>query len=177
MKRKHRTSGRKANWTQNQKLEVATTYAVLGNMKEVSLLTSVPYETLKGWKTADWFKDLLVQVRDEDIAKLDSNLQRVIDKALKATEDRIDQGDYQYNPKTGKLLRVPVKASVALKVTTELLTKQEKLRDRPDKQEVEKTIDARLSKLAEEFTRFARAKVIEAIPETTYKELVNDSGV
>ena len=86
------------------------------------------------------------------------------DLALKATEDRIDNGDHQYDPKSGAIIRIPIKASVALRISTELLTKKEKLLDKPDTQAVEKTIDARLSKLSEEFARFASAKTIDVIP-------------
>lgn len=163
MKRKtsHDRRYSKSHWTQNQKLEAATTYAMLGTLTETALVTSIPLETLKNWKQSTWFKELLLQIRDEDVQKLDSNLQRVVDKAMKAVEDRLDHGDWQYDPKTGKPLRVPVKAQIALRVTTDLLQRQEKIRERPEKQEVEKTIDARLAKLSEEFARFATSKVIE----------------
>ena len=105
---------------------------------------------------------------------MDSNLKRVIQKALKATEDRIDLGDAQFDQKTGEIVRIPIKAHVALKITTELLTKQQKLNENPIKEEVEKTIDSRLLKLSEEFARFANARAntieIEAVdvtPNTT----------
>lgn len=150
-----------AKWSQNQKLEACITYCTLGNLKETAIATGVPYETLKSWRYSDWFKDLMKQIRDEDIQQMDSNLKKVVDKSLKALEDRIDHGDYQYDPKTGKPVRVPIKAAVALKVTTELMTKQDKIREAPDKVEVEKTIDARLAKLSEEFAKFASAKTIE----------------
>ena len=157
---------KKARWTENQKLEAVVTYSMLGSLKETCLVTSIPFDTLKTWKTQDWWKDLILQVRDEDVQQLDANLQRVINKALKATEDRIDNGDFQYDPKTGELLRVPVKAQIALKVTSELLTKQEKLRNAPIKAEIDKTVDARLAKLAEEFARFSKARTIDQEPES-----------
>lgn len=162
---------KKARWSENQKLEACTSYAVLGNMKEVALVTGVSYNTLKVWKTEDWFKDLLIQIRDEDIQQLDSNLQKVIKKALTAVEDRLDHGDHQYDQKTRELVRVPVKAQIALRITTDLLTKQEKLRDAPKRAEVEKTIDARLAKLAEEFIRFSTAKTINQVKETPDHEM------
>jgi hypothetical protein len=89
---------------------------------------------------------------------MDSNLKRVINKALKATEERLDMGDAQFDQKTGEIVRIPVKAHVALKITTDLMTKQQKLLDNPVKEEVERTIDDRLLKLSEEFARFANMK-------------------
>lgn len=161
-------------WTQNQKLEAVSTYLMLGNMAETAVVTGIPLQTLKVWKTTDWFKDYSLQLQTEDVQQMDSNLKRVIQKALKATEERIDMGDAQFDQKTGDIIRIPIKAHVALKITTELLTKQQKLNENPIKEEVEKTIDSRLLKLSEEFARFANARAntieIEAVdvtPNTT----------
>jgi len=152
--RRYKTS----QWTQNQKLQAISTYLMLGNMVETALVTGVPLPTLKGWKTSPWWKEYSLQLQAEDIQQMDSNLKRVVDKALKAVEDRLDLGDAQYDQRTGSIVRIPVKAHVALKITTDLLTKQEKIRENPVKEEVEKTIDDRLLRLSEEFARFAHAK-------------------
>jgi len=86
---------------------------------------------------------------------MDSNLKRVVDKALKTVEDRLDLGDAQFDQRTGEIIRIPVKAHVALKITSELMTKQQKIKDFPVKEEIERTIDDRLIKLSEEFAKFA----------------------
>jgi len=156
---------KKALWTQNQKLEAVATYVMLGSLTETALVTGIPRDTVKSWKLTPWWKEIQSQIRQDDIQALDSNLQRVIGKALRATEDRLDAGEYQYDPKTGKVIRIPIKASVALKITTELLTKQDILRDVPERMEIEKTVDARLAKLAEEFQKFAKAKTIDVVPD------------
>jgi hypothetical protein len=133
---------------------------MLGNMAETAIVTGIPHQTLKVWKTSDWFKDYSLQLQSEDIQKMDGKLKRIVDKALKAVEDRLDLGDAQFDQKTGLITRVPVKAHVALKITSELMTKQEKLHNNPIKEEVEKTIDDRLAKLSEEVARFASMKTI-----------------
>jgi hypothetical protein len=162
MRRKdsHDRRYKKSVWTQNQKLEAVSTYLMLGNMAETAIVTGIPHQTLKVWKTSDWFKDYSLQLQSEDIQKMDGKLKRIVDKALKAVEDRLDLGDAQFDQKTGLITRVPVKAHVALKITSELMTKQEKLHNNPIKEEVEKTIDDRLAKLSEEFARFASMKTI-----------------
>jgi len=134
---------------------------MLGNLSETAIVTGIPLPTLKIWKTSDWFKEFALQLQTEDVQQMDSNLKRVVDKALKAVEDRLDLGDAQYDQKTGKITRVPVKAHVALKITTDLLTKQEKIRQAPEKEQIEKTIDDRLLRLSEEFARFASMKTID----------------
>ena len=163
MKRKTSTDRRykRSIWTQNQKLQAVSTYLMLGNLSETAIVTGIPLPTLKIWKTSEWFKDFALQLQTEDVQQMDSNLKRVIDKALKTVENRLDLGDAQYDQKTGEIIRVPVKAHVALKITTDLLTKQEKIREAPVKEEIEKTIDDRLLRLSKEFARFASMKTID----------------
>jgi phosphoribosylformylglycinamidine (FGAM) synthase PurS component len=139
---------------------------MLGNMAQTAIVTSIPLPTLKQWKVSDWWKEYCLQLQTEDIQQMDSNLKRIVDKALKAVEDRLDLGDAQFDQKTGKITRIPVKAHVALKITTELLTKQEKLLSNPIREEVEKTIDDRLLRLAAEFAGFANPKLIVDVKAT-----------
>ena len=156
---------KKSVWSQNQRLQAVSTYLMLGNMAETAIVTGIPLPTLKLWKQMDWFKEFSLQLKTEDLQKLDSNLKRVINKALKATEERIDFGDAQFDQRTGDIVRVPIKAHVALKITTDLLAKQQKLEENPiDREEVEKTIDERLLKLSAEFARFAGNKTQAAVP-------------
>jgi len=163
-KSKYPWRSKKANWTMNQKLQLVSTYLMLGNMNEAAMVTGVPIETCKSWKTADWFKEACLQLQAEDTQQLDANLRRIIDKSLKAVEDRIDMGDAQYDQKTGKIKRIPIKAHVALKISSELLTKREKAKEAPVKEELEKTIDERLLRLSEEFAKFASTKQKTELP-------------
>ena len=165
---------KKSHWTQNQKLQAVSTYLMLGNMAETAVVTGIPLATLKIWKVTDWFKEYCLQLQSEDVQQMDANLKRVINKALKATEDRLDLGDAQFDQKTGEIIRIPVKAHVALKISTELMTKQQKLYDNPIKEEVERTIDDRLLKLSEEFARFASGKIAKSVPiDVEVKEVVS----
>ena len=171
MPKKKKVDGRA--WGETVQFQAAACYVMLGNLREVSAATKVAYDTLKAWKRTDWWKDLILQIRDEDVAQLDSKIQRIVSTALSVVADRLQKGDYQYDPKTGKAIRIPVKAQIALKVTTDLLARQEKIRSAPVRAEIEKTIDARLSKLADEFHRFAKGgtKTIDVDPVVVPDEL------
>lgn len=151
------------HWTQNQKLQAVSTWLMLGNMAETAIVTSIPIQTLKVWKTTDWWKEACLQLQQEDLQQTSAKMKKIVEKALRAVEDRLDLGDAMYDQKTGAIVRIPVKAQVALKISTELLTKQQHLMDNPMKEEVEKTIDDRLLKLSEEFSKFAalKAKVVD----------------
>ena len=175
--RKLSKSGRSERqiWTQNQKLQVVTTYLALGSVVETALVTGVPLKTIEAWKTSAWWKEFALKLQAEDVQQLDSNLKRIVEKSLKAVEDRLDNGDAMYDQKTGKVARIPVKANVALKISTELLTKRDKITEAPKKEEVEKTIDARLLKLAEEFSNFAKEQRQRTI-DVPAVEIVNDQA-
>ena len=165
---------KKAHWTQNQKLQAVSTYLMLGNMAETAVVTGIPLPTLKMWKTTDWFKEYALQLQAEEVQQMSSTMKKIIDKSLKAVEDRLDLGDAQFDQRTGAIVRVPVKAHVALKITTDLLTKQEKLLANPVKEQIESTIDDRLLKLSEEFAKFAGAKIGKGVPvDVEVKEVVS----
>ena len=88
-----------------------------------------------------------------------------MNKALAVVEDRLDKGNFQYDQRKGELVRIPVNVKDAIKATADLMDKREMLREQPQQQQIEKTVDDRLAKLAEEFTRFAKAKDITPKPE------------
>jgi len=155
---------KKSIWTQNQKLQAVSTYLMLGNLVETAVVTGVPLPTLKMWKTTDWFKEYALQIQSEDVQQMSSTMKKVVDKAMKAVEDRLDFGDAQFDQRTGSIVRVPVKAHVALKITTDLMARQDKLTANPVKEQVEKTIDDRLLKLSEEFAKFAGNKIAKSVP-------------
>lgn len=161
-------------WSDNQKLQAVSTWLMLGNMAETAVVTGIPLQTLKVWKTTDWFKEYVLQLQTEEVQQMSGNLKRVVNKALKAVEDRLDLGDAQFDQRTGEIVRVPIKAQVALKITSELMTKQEKLLESPIKQEVEKTIDDRLLKLSEEFAKFASRKIAHQVPVDVVAKTVNE---
>lgn len=167
MKRKKATDKRyvKAHWTTNQKLQAVSTYLMLGNMAETAIVTGIPLPTLKTWKFTDWFKEYALQLQSEEQQQIDANLRKIIEKSLKSVEDRLENGDAQYDQKTGAIVRLPVKANVALKISTELMAKRQALNNNSVKTEVEKTIDDRLAKLSEEFSKFAAmAKPKKEVP-------------
>ena len=146
-------------------------------MAETAVVTGVPLQTLKVWKTTDWFKEACLQLQQEDLQQTSSKLKKIVEKALKSVEDRLDNGDAMYDQRTGSIVRIPVKAQVALKISTELMTKQEKLLANPhQKEDIQKTVGDRLLKLSEEFASFATKKFssMEQPIDVVAKEVTNE---
>lgn len=127
--------------------------------------TGIPKDTLNRWKYSPWWKELVSQIRSEETLALDGKLAKIVNKALAVIEDRLDNGNHQYDQKTGELIRIPVNLKDSIKATADLMDKREMLAKKPQQEQIEKTVDDRLAKLAEEFARFAKAKDITPKPE------------
>lgn len=86
-------------------------------------------------------------------------MSKVIDKALDLIMDRIEQGDYQYDQKTGKIVKIPLKVRDLERVASGLFDKRQLIRKQPTSIKVSDLNQAeRLLQLAEQFAVFAGAK-------------------
>ena len=141
------------------------TWLALGSIPLTAAATDIPKDTLTRWRYTDWWKELVTQIRSEETLALDGKLAKIVNKALAVVEDRLDNGNVQLNQKTNELVRVPVNIKDAIKATADLMERRDIIRSEPQQKQIEKTVDDRLAKLAEEFTRFAKAKDITPKPE------------
>lgn len=164
-RRRRRKLGTREWWSDNQRIEAVTAYLACGSPSQVCVALGIPASTFQRWRVSTWFKELVEQLRNEETLKLDAKLTRIVEKSLTQIEDRLDNGNHNYNPRTGKYDRIPAKLADITKAASSLLERQAKIREVPDKAEVDKTIDARLAKLGEEFSKFAKAKTIEGTAE------------
>jgi hypothetical protein len=153
----------RAWWTEKQKMKFVRIFLTYGNLAIAAKESGIPMDTCRAWSYKDWFKEAVAALQSEDLVQRDANISRIVEKSLLAVEDRIENGDAQFNQATGEITRIPVKAHVALKISTELMNRQDKELSAPMKKEVEKTIDDRLAMLSQEFARFANMKVIDEV--------------
>ena len=151
-------------WSDSQKLEAATTYLALGNGAQTAPVLDIPIQTFNRWKYTDWFKKIVEDLKSEDSLKLNARLTKLVSKALDVTEDRLDKGNYQYDPKTSELIRVPVSMKDAAKVANDMLERKDVIESKPQQEQIEKTVDDRLAKLAEQFKAFAKPKEKDITP-------------
>jgi len=148
------------HWDKRKQLEAVTTYLATGNMAETSRMMNIPKSTLDKWKTSDWWKELIEEIQSGEGQRQDNKMSKVIDKALDMLVDRIDEGDYQYDQRTGRLVKVPLKARDLERVTSGLFDKRQLIRKKPTNIKVDDLNQAgRLLKLAEQFAAFAGKRV------------------
>lgn len=195
--RKHRdkrpTDPKQAWYTDKQKYEVVAAYILFGNMAQVSRMTGVPDITCRKWKASPWWKEAEDEIRRGAKVQLSGKLTKSIELANLALEDRLQNGDFMFDYKTGQLVRKPVTADTAVKVLDRLIDRQEQL-DKTVKALETTTaegVDERLKKLAEDFIKFAKAKeiiheepvlpiedvVVQEVRQETVPEAPSEGGV
>lgn len=154
------------NWGQKKKVEVVTTYLALGKAPMVEAVTGVPAQTIRIWKMQPWWRELEDEIRREETLELDSKLGKIVGKSLDVVLDRLENGDFSINPRTGKVSRIPVKIRDAASTTSMLIDKRMLIRKNPQEQvQKQQHFEDRLLKLAEQFATFALGKKEEKVIE------------
>jgi len=147
------------HWSDKKKVEVVTTYLVLGKVGLTAATTGVPEGTLRRWKFEPWWAEMVAAIQADSDQELDAKLAKNVDKALDLIKDRLENGDFIYNPKTGEFARKPVSMRDTWKVTSEMVDKRFILRKQPKEQANQEAIGDILKKLAVDFATMAKKKV------------------
>ena len=143
-------------WPQTKKTEAVLTWLTCGNLTQTAALIGVGLPTVKHWRKQPWWTEAVNDFRDDDKTELDARYQKIIRKALDVVDDRLENGNFQMDQKTGKIVRVPVSISDSHRVMTDLVAQQQNLRD-DKKQDVAavESVNDKLIKLASQFAEMA----------------------
>lgn len=161
---KRKTDHKQAHWSDKQKFQAVTTYLLVGKWPLVSDATGIPIDTLKKWKQSDWWKEYETEIRRSNNIEVSGKLSKVREKATEVVMDRLDNGDFQFNPKTGKFSRRPVNAKVASEIMVKTIDRElilQKLEEKPETKE-EAILD-RLDAIASKLLQASKAKKGEVI--------------
>lgn len=154
------------SWSDKQKMEAVQSYLVVGNVAMVSRILGIPEITLRVWRRSDWWKDAYNELKQQERLELSNRMKKIVGASLSVVEDRLLNGDFQFDQKTGEVVRKPVNMKDAHKVAIDLQDRQEHL----EKLEVgpkinDDGIEARLLKLAEKFADMATKSLDQKIDE------------
>jgi len=167
MKKVHKPNG---TWAPEKKIEVVTKWLALGSLKQVAADTGVDYGLIRKWRTQSWWSEIEAEVRASRHMQVDNKLSRIVDKSLALLQDRLENGDFVLNQKTGEVMRKPISIRDANKVAVDMLTRQvaqQKLEVEVKDTNQKQTIQDQLKMLAEEFSKFngkAPIQVIDITP-------------
>lgn len=147
------------SWSDKQKIEAVQSYMMLGNLALSSRLLSIPEVTLRYWKTTEWWKDVMDDLKVQDNIQMSARLKKIVDASLTAVEDRLEHGDLVYNQKSGEMVRKKVNLKDAHKVAVDLMDKKAALDKAVAPHEEDIKDDTNLEKLAERFASFVNKKL------------------
>lgn len=158
------------NYPDSVKIEAVKLWLVTGNLRHVSAGLNIPYDTIRTWRAAKWWDTLVTDMRTEGTIALSNRTRKIAERAMEITLDRLDNGDWFYDQKTGKLTRKPVAMRDAHQVAISFMDRTLKLDDKPAAQEQQATINDRLAQLADAFSKMAgKTRQIEVI-DVPYQE-------
>lgn len=143
-------------WSQEARIAAVSQYLVLGNMALVSSVTKIPHQLLRAWKGQPWWAEVESQVRATENLQMDGKLTKIVDKSLDAVMDRLENGEFVYNQKTGQVIRKQVNMKDAAKVTVDMITKRELLRGNATArtETTQTSVEDQLKALALEFAKW-----------------------
>lgn len=151
------------HWNDGKKAEVVASYLVLGNATMVEAVTGVPTGTIRWWKTQPWWGDLVSQIQQESDVELSSKLKTRVEKVLEVVEDRLQNGDFFFDQRTGEFIRKPVSLKDTWKVGREMIDVRMMLRRQREQTVDQKAVSDILGGLAKEFATMARRKMGDVI--------------
>ena len=96
-----------SGYTDEQRREAISVYAVMGNIKKAAEFIGMPNRTIQDWVNSEWGQELLTTVRMEKQSEIVAAYHNVVDLSLKAMTDRVVHGDSVLN-KDGDLVKKPV---------------------------------------------------------------------
>lgn len=149
---------RQAQFSDKQKYEAVSLYKLLGNLVLVSEATGIHHHTLKLWHVSDWWAEVDKEVTAGSRAKLKGKLGKILDSAMTVVEDRLENGDYFYDQKNGKVVRRPLNAHVANTILKDSIDRSillDKLSVESEVKSSTELIATRLLKLQQDFEKMA----------------------
>ena len=160
---KHRSTVKPAkgnvHWSDKQKMEAVNSYLLLGNLALTARLLNIPEITLRVWKATTWWKTLVEEAKLQEKMELSARVKKLVDASMSVVEDRLANGDFQFDQKTGQIIRKPVNMKDAHKVAVDMQNQRDLLEKSEKVVQTEEHVEDKLLKLAEKFADMATKKI------------------
>lgn len=160
-------AGTNKQWSDKQKTEAVQSYLLLGNLALTGRLLSIPEVTLRVWKASTWWGDVVNEIKSQEKIELSNRLKKIVDASLSVVEDRLVNGDFQFDQKTGSIIRKPVNLKDAHKVAVDLQDRQDVV-ERASQESLmfkDEDVASKLDSLAEKFAELATKKLDQKVNE------------
>lgn len=147
------------HWSDKQKADAVNSYLLLGNLALTSRLLSIPEVTLRVWKAQTWWKDAVAEAKATEKIELSARIKKLVDASLTVVADRLEHGDFQFDQKTGQVVRKPVNMKDAHKVAIDMQNQRDIIEKSEKVEQTEEHVEDKLLKLAEKFADMATKKI------------------
>jgi hypothetical protein len=156
-----------------KRIEVISTWLALGNLRQTAAICGVSYQLCLSWKTQPWWQEMINEIQAARKFKVENKLNKIVDKALAVIDDRLDNGDFVYNQKTGEVSRKPVSLKEARGAANDLMQRQvalSKLEIETQQAARQDSVKDQIAMLAQEFAKFNTKRTVEVIPNALHEE-------
>ncbi len=168
-------------YSDSQKLEAVKLWLLTGNMPVVAASLNIPLPTIKEWRYSKWWDEVVAEIKSEKTLQMSNKLKAVAEKALDITLDRLENGDFIYDQKTGQIVRKPVVMRDAMQVANSFMDRHLVLEKKPLEEKAQQQVQDRLLALADAFASMAkktkRIEVVDAIYDERQEGLQERIGV
>lgn len=145
-------------YSRETRYRAAAAMVAHGNSLVVSDLTGIPASTLRHWHRNDIdFQTMCQEVWVEFGEGIKSKLAAIIDESANQALDRLKNGDFVKDSRTGDLVRVPIRGKDAAIIGAVSFDKLRLAESQPTSIVRHEDTQQNLKKLAEEFAAISRA--------------------
>lgn len=168
--KKRSVSDVRARYSDSQKLEAVKLWLITGNLTITAATLNINFLTIRDWRYSKWWEDTVRELKQGSRIELSNKLRTIVDKSLGLVQDRIDNGDFFYDQKTGQMIRKPIPAREVNKIATDMLDRMQQLEKADVQEEDQQHTQDRLAKLADAFEKLAKKKNIIEVTDVIFGE-------
>lgn len=154
----------KRKWSDSQKVEAVQTYLQLGTVKLTAQKLGISEHTVYYWQGTQWWRDIIRDIKAQERILLTQRMRGIRDKSLDIVEERLANGDFIYDQKTGKMKRKPMQAKDVHKIAVDMIKEQIEIEKQEEHILNQDSIEEKLEKLAESFKALAQQNTKEDLP-------------
>lgn len=119
----------RSRYSAEQKINALTHFIITGSYQKSADMTGIPAHTIRGWATrTPWWQEAMDKIRKHQNNELDARISLLFSKAMDEIDDRIENGDFVIDRKTGQKHRVPVAAKDLTSIVCYLYDKRALMR-------------------------------------------------
>lgn len=146
-------------WPTEKKVEAATVFAVVKNVKKTAEITGIPMSAIKKFQQDPFFDNVVQNVYQQKNEELDNYLTEIVHKAAEVIKDRLENGEAVVT-KDGKVFERPISAREATHVLGTAFDKRQLLRGEATSRSESVSGGDRLKDLQARFEALAQSKGI-----------------